>query len=137
MLFDLFNFDYSQVDLRSAPKTKGLLDQIVKTISSPKRFWFEILRQGYINEAEQWPVYIRVQDLYDSYIEFAKKINIRHPATDSEFGKELRKVCKKISRKQKVLEGGNRRWVFFLPHLEECRKLFEDSTGKKLQWDED
>ncbi len=136
MLYDLLKYNFQRVDLRTIPRTGALLDQITKTISSAQRFWHEILRRGYIVEAGEWPNFIKVQELYEQYIEFAKNINVRHRAAVSEFGKELRKVCADVRRKQIALDG-KRQYVFYLPDLDNCRKLFEKNTGIKEKWGDD
>jgi phage/plasmid-associated DNA primase len=136
MLYDLLKHKHKIFDLRSTPRTGALLDQIIETMTSTQRFWYEVLRRGYLVEAGDWPTYIKVQELHAEYIEFAKDHNISYRDAASKFGKELRKVCAKIIRKQITLDG-KRQYVFFLPNLDECRELFENNTRIPGKWGDD
>ena len=46
MLYDLLHMDISGFDLRSFPRTQALLDQIVNSMSSFERYWYDQLCNG-------------------------------------------------------------------------------------------
>ena len=55
MLYDLLEMDLSGVDLRTIPRTGALFDQIVHTMSTAHKFWFERLRAGtLLDEHREW-----------------------------------------------------------------------------------
>ena len=46
LLHYLLNFDLSQVDLRTIPKTAALLDQQIESMTPEQAWWFETLMRG-------------------------------------------------------------------------------------------
>jgi phage/plasmid-associated DNA primase len=136
MLFDLLNYDYSNIDLSTFPRTEALLDQIIQSANSVEKFWFERLMEGTIcSDDGDWGEYVVTQNLYDEYIEYCRKIGERFPQTNSQFAKKLRERCPEI-RKRRELVKDNRRYVLYFPPLEECRNEFEKHVNIKINWDE-
>jgi hypothetical protein len=43
MMYDLLHYDYSQVDLRKAPMTEGLIDQVHASLESVASFWYSVI----------------------------------------------------------------------------------------------
>ena len=76
--------------------------------------------------------------LYDDYIDFAKKIGVRFQLIPSDFGKEIKKLCPQVEKKRPKADhpscGNGRKWHYFFPALEECRKAFEQLVNIELQW---
>ena len=139
MLFDLLNYDISGVDLRKFPRREALLDQITQTMSPVKKFWLQLLHHGAIisvsdrlktYNSTEWPDTYSCAKLYELYIDFAKTIGERYMLADKQFGKQLRGVCPKITRKKRCGE-----WHYFLPPLNECREYFESLVNMKMTWD--
>jgi len=48
MMHDLLQLDYSGIELRNAPKTAGLAEQVEESLNMPLSFWKEVLSRGYI-----------------------------------------------------------------------------------------
>jgi hypothetical protein len=137
MLFDLLHYDYSGVDLRTFPRTEALLDQIVQSASSVKKFWFERLREGALcYEDTNWNGSVETKKLYDEYIDYCRNIGERYPQTNSQFAKQLRELCSGIRRRRETV-GSKRPYVLYLPPLEECRIQFEQLVNMGINWDED
>jgi hypothetical protein len=137
MLFNLLNYDYSAIDLRTFPRTEALLDQIVQSASSVKKFWFERLRAGTLcSEDDDWGECVETQKFYDEYIEFSHMIGDRYPQIDKQFSKQLRKLCSGIKRRRKTIDR-KKRWALYMPPLEECRMQFERHVDMEINWDED
>jgi len=137
MLFDLLNYDYSKVDLRTFPRTEALLDQIVQSASSVKKFWFERLREGaLLSDDKYWEESVETQEFHDEYITFCRNIGERYPQTDSQFSKQLRGLCPEIRRGRRGYMT-KRRWALYFPKLDECRRQFERLVNMEIDWDED
>ena len=48
MMYDLLNHDISGVNLRKAPLTEGLSDQVQASLTPPEEFWYAILDRGHM-----------------------------------------------------------------------------------------
>ena len=145
MLFDLLNRDISGVDLRKFPKRPALWSQIVQNMHSVHQFWYECLRDACIGSVGAyssqtgygcWPddgdalMEIDCHLLYQIFTQF-DELNRNRPR-DNIFGKELKKVCPGIVRKQHT----NGARYYSIPPLAECRKTFEDFVKMPVNWDE-
>jgi hypothetical protein len=135
MLYDLLDYDYSKVNLKEFPKTEALFDQIIKSMTPVQKFWFERLWEGSFGKEYAWGE-ISSEDLYNQYLEFSKTMKDRNTLINKQFGKELRKMCPGILRKQKRI-GDKRLRVLVFPSIGKCRKQFELKVNMKINWDED
>ncbi len=125
MLYDLQQWEYSLDDLRHAPKTSALLDQIKNTMDVPGKFWIERLEDGALRSGDDgWSGEIECKALYDDYLEFANNLKQRFPQTPQQFGRIINKFCQGVV-KVKTNQGGYRTNVYRFPTLEECRRQFE------------
>jgi hypothetical protein len=145
MLYDLLTMDISGIDLRRIPRTDALLDQIISSMSSVQKFWFERLRAGTLSvEDREWHAWKKTRDLYGEYLDFAKTIGDRFPLIDKQFTKQLKALCpgtpgepdSGIKRKRKNL-GDERPWILRFPKLETCRTQLERMVGMEIDWHED
>lgn len=138
MLYDLLNWEYSLSELRRAPKTKALLDQIQSTMGDAKKFWMERLEEGTLSvDHVEWREEIGCGALYEEYLMFAKNLNQRFPLPKHQFGKEINQLCKGIIT-ARPNQGGVRKRVYRCPPLEECRRQFEEivSMPGQIDWEE-
>ncbi len=137
MLYDLLETDLSGVDLRTIPRTAALLDQIIHTMSTAKKFWFERLRAGtLIDEHREWEVYVITEKLYKAYLDFATNCGDRYRLIDREFGKELRRLCPAVKRGHRTIDS-REKWILYVPKLETCREQFEKIVKVKVNWEAD
>lgn len=146
MMYDLMHWDISQVDLRTIPRTEGLLDQIVHSMNSFGKFWHEILRSGDLLHSDLkagWPavgVGVSTEKFFDNYRDFAKRQKDRVILTSSEMGRELNKLCPNIQKRRvKLEEAGykDRSHRYFFPPLDECRKAFSSKVKIEIRWEQD
>lgn len=136
MLYDLLRHDSSGIDIRSAPKTEWLLDQIEESMDPVTRFWFERLMDGaQIQKDGEWKEYVLSEDFYNEYTYFCDKINCRYRVSSRSFGKRIRKLCMILVRK-KILtqEYGKRAWALYFDDLDACRTYFERRIGMEVKW---
>ena len=138
MLYELMSWDYSDVSLRTIPKTKALFEQKHYSMSTVQKFWYEKLLDGRLSKTHQnWEGWISFQELYDSYLEFARLRNDKNLHAQNTFGKELRKVCKSMS-KGRPNENGGRNHIKKFPALDICRKEFEKFVDVEnlIEWED-
>ena len=137
MLYDLLETDLSTVDLRTIPRTDALLDQVIFSMSSVKKFWYERLRAGtLLDDHKEWEVFATTTALHRAYLEFSDDCGERYKLTDSQFGKELRALCPGMRRKYLTISA-KRTWVLTVPNLEFCRRQFENIVKIKKNWEGD
>ena len=141
MLYDLMNYDLTGIDLRRYPRTEALMDQITSSMGTVQKFWYERLRNGSLSSmGSDWEGVIPSDILYEDYIKFAEAIGERYRLTNSQFGKELKKMCSLVKpRKLKAKDSyqNERCWHRCFPSLGECRKIFESIVKLEIDWDED
>lgn len=137
MLHDLLNYDYSDVNLKEFPRTEALLDQIIRTQSITTRFWLEKLKDGVLDPQDAfWTAQAPVQQFYDEFIEYARKLGWRYAADKGQFGKELREVCPMMKKIRKRLDAVQREMAYTFPDLQTCRQLYEKKVGMKIDWND-
>ena len=87
LLHYLLNFDLSQVDLRTIPKTAALLDQQIESMTPEQAWWLETLMSGVlpprphgVNEPHVCPK----DDLFERYVRHAQDTGDRSPVDRDE-----------------------------------------------------
>ena len=68
LLFELMNFDLSQVDLRTVPLTDALLDQKLQSLSIEDAWWFEMLQSGSLPRGMKEPNACSSKALFEHYL---------------------------------------------------------------------
>lgn len=135
MLYELLQMDISGIDLRTFPRTDALLDQITHTMQPHQHFWYQKILDGSISQDDHhWPSYVICQELYRSYLEFAKSLGHRHLISNNQFGKELKKLCSPLKKSRMSMAGKTRPWVYLLPDLSTCRREFEKLVKTEIPW---
>jgi hypothetical protein len=138
LLHHLLTLDIAQLNLRKAPRTKGLIDQKLESLEGVDQFWIDCLRRGYIIDIartlktddpddaqfeETWHREIACDELHRIYIESAKAAGgNRKRAMQTELGGALKKWVPGLRRRQLRLPKGKRLRVWVLPTLAECRR---------------
>lgn len=139
MLHDLLQMDISSINLRHAPKTDALMDQIENSMDTATRFWFDRLTDGTLRRNHgRWQEHVLTDDFYDDYITISNQTGRRHCLAKNAFVKKLRNLCPGIFSKQ-VTGGsvGERPRALFFPPLDDCRNLFQAKVGMNIKWDAD
>lgn len=137
MLHDLLAVDISKHNLREAPKTIGLFEQFLQNFSSFEQFWFEKLMSNdelgdFDGETNSENIIFRSK-LYDQYVDFCKKINLKYIFTQAVFGKNLAKYCD-FDVVQRVGSDQKRLNCYLFPNKSQCRKQFAKQAGMKIDW---
>lgn len=144
LLDHLLNFDLSQVDLRTIPKTAALLEQKIRSLTPEQAFWLDVLTRGKMparrdSSAAGGTVYSKA-DLYDSYIQHANRTGIKRRAIETAIGMFLRKVTPWMKSAQRRTFESEDRTVqgegLIFPTLETCRAEFTKHLGQAVEWDD-
>lgn len=138
MLHDLLVHDISKHNLREAPKTQSLFDQLVQNFSSFEQFWFEKLISNnelgdFDIETKEYNI-ISKSKIYDQYVDFCNKIKLKYIFTPAVFGKNLAKYCD-FDSIQKTASGQNRYRCYIFPEKTDCKKRFAAQVGMEIEWE--
>ena len=133
MLYDLLELDISKYNLREAPKTVGLSEQVSLNFKSFRKFWFELLCGDFDFENIDGIISTK---LYDMYINHCDKINERYKYTDAVFGKKLTHYSHARKEKKRLSDGQRPAFYFFNDRNSE-RKKFEEITKTEFNWEND
>ena len=129
LLHHLLNIDLEDVNLRRIPQTAGLIDQKIETAGALTKFWRDCLDRGHVLDTEKgWPEKVETDRLYEAYIAYAKDMGERYRRSAESFGKELKTMCP-AAEKRRLREGGDRRYFYTLPGLEEARAAMAKYIG--------
>lgn len=146
MMHDLLQWDYRVCELRKAPKTEGLSEQVQESLPSVLDFWFTVLGRGYMLSAfetgapartklsigdEFWPVEVLKYEVFQEYIQWCKRQNERYIKTEQQFWSATWKFWpgkKKRVRKRDTQASSGFVEVLQLPHLSEIRDAFTAET---------
>ena len=139
LLYFLLNYDLNGIDLGHFPQTAALLEQKIQGMTAIQKFWYSKLEYGSLLETTSvWNVEVPIKDLYKEFIEFANNIGVRHKASDSEFGAQIKKLIPGLV----VAKGSSgkvtsyRPNVYRLPELRLCREAFEKLMKYDIEWPE-
>lgn len=136
----LMDFDLSQVEVGSAPKTEALLDQKIESLDPFYQWWFECLSAGDITGSDfggGWPAEITTVRFRDAYRRHVQGRNIsRYLHADVSLGKLLRKCLPEAMRRMKRVDDSDDRFpVYVLPFLSAARDAWDQFIGHKVKWE--
>jgi hypothetical protein len=137
MLLSLLKFDISGFNLRQAPLTQGLSDQIELSMDAASQFWLSFLRSGNFHNSPGWPHddrFISTVALHHAYAEFCGRHNQRHMLSDALLIKRLLEVCPSLAYHRPTI-GGKRVTGRMIPPIKQAREEFLRATKMQIQWD--
>jgi len=150
LMHTLSTFDLSTVDIYTVPKTAALLDQKLETMPPHERWWFECLWEGKIvgydgwitvteqnsrgtPQADGWREEITKDEVWDSFSNWAKRLNIRSRLwPDAQLHKWLNENKLIPGSRDYRPHGGKRRMN--LPSLGACRSAYAAHIGQPVEW---
>ena len=154
MMYDLLQYDYSGVDLRRAPVTTGLSDQVQASLTSELEFWHSLIERGYLLSEkdtgrpkrsdfqekttpinELWPEVVYKHEVYNEYTQWCRIKNEKYVETESRFWRSTKAIWPKGNMKEKrsPTRTGRVRYLY-LPSAEEIMTSFTKKT--KIHFDE-
>jgi hypothetical protein len=133
--------DISHFDPRMVPKTRGLLDQKIATLSMHGRWWLSVLENGRLTEegAEPWGHPMTRREVYEAYRAYARDIGGRsEPVLDPpQFGRALRGMTPRLRERDRHRLAGALQDFYKFPSLNECRQTFDAWLGQRYDWPTD
>ena len=159
LLHHLINYDAgpSALDLRTIPRTCGLLEQIEEGLDSVDKWWFQALQIGCLWDAETpeiasvistlegrlighdgvpWNNSVPSSIMYLSYIAFCKNINERRPVTCAQMIRRLRRNGGLSGSHAQHRVENKRQWCYETGDMKDARANFERYIGQPVPWDE-
>ena len=137
LLHYLLNFDLSQVNLRTVPKTAALLDQQIGVMTPEQAWWFETLMRGVLPPRPHGVNEPRVclkDDLFERYILHARIQGVSHRSTETKIGMFLREQLGAKLKDTRPLSTTSRFAATNCRRLAECRRLFAEKLGQPIDW---
>jgi len=148
MMYDLLRHDYHTVDLRKAPITDGLIEQVQESLPNVLEFWHSVITRGYAlsnketgrpektEMAEEgivnqfWPAWIFKFEVFGEYNHWCKQRNERYPRNNDQFWKETWKIWAggRQARVLKQGKNGDRFSSVALPAIKDMKESFTANT---------
>lgn len=143
LLADLLALDYSDINLRLAPKTKSLLEQKIRSFSPIESFLFHRLWEGFLSsKVSGWPPdsEVKKEALFNQYIDESDRIGIKRRQDQTAFGIGLKKLIPTLKTDLKRPDpdsAGGRKGFYGFPPLAVCRDAFETALSQPVDWPTD
>ncbi|HBA73456.1 MAG TPA: hypothetical protein DCZ63_15075 [Geobacter sp.] len=154
MMYDLMRHDYSDIDLRKAPITDGLSEQVQESLPSVLDFWHSVIDRGYmlshketgvpvksdliedvapINEL--WPGAVYKYEVYAEYTQWCRVQNERYIKNEVHFWRNTWKIWDGGQPERRKMKGANGKVLdcLFLPALSVAKDAFTQTTKIKFE----
>lgn len=129
LLWELAHWKIDEKALRTVPATEGLWMQKLRSFDSYHSWLLELLIEGAMFPAGDWPDYVECHDLHGHYLKRCERLGLRHPLSRDTFGVKLRKTWPGLKRAQK-----SKKWCYLLPELQTAREIFARDVDYKVDW---
>ena len=140
LLYYLMQINLEDFDVRTAPKTKALLEQKLLSLPSLSEWWLNKLTDGRLApDHPDWKGEVPKDVLVSDYLEYSKNIGIGRRSTATSLGRFLQKVCPSGFPKstQRRTDSYSRPYFYVFPTLKECREVYaEKELGGVYDWPE-
>lgn len=154
MMHDLLQWDFRQCELRNAPKTEGLAEQVQESLPSVHEFWLAVLSRGYLLSDEQgepkrtklaistdetmwlWPPECFKYEVFYEYTQWCRRQNERYIKNEQQFWTSTWKFwpgARRRNKKRCSVSPSGYIEAFSLPHLPVVRDAFTNHT--KIEFD--
>lgn len=129
LLYELLNRKITS-DLKKAPRTQALFEQMLSSMDVIEAFWFSALFNQRIGaDSSVWPSVISCNDFYSAFLQWCTQRRERHPPADSVFFRGIHKVCPDIRPTRPTDDHGGRYRAYELPQIAVCRRRFEEKIN--------
>lgn len=125
------NYKYDPDEISVIPKTEALLEQKLLSMDPHFKWFYNCLDDGSFEGNGFWPIRVRKDKFYSSYLESCKNMNVRHPVDKKWLVKNLTKRFEfKTVKDHQTFEG----WEYNILSLAQVRANFEEMIGHKINW---
>jgi hypothetical protein len=156
MLHDLQHHDISGFNFRLVPTTEALAEQKRLSLESLDEWWHSVLGRGFAYRSRHgaeifsgWHEFLSTELLYQSYLQWCRDTNARHPKTNVQLGKMMKamykahrprgsypvheiEVVNPNERRAAVMQ--DRPYGYVVGTLTEARAAFVQKTGISFDW---
>jgi hypothetical protein len=134
LLHHFLTADYSDVDLRAVPYTRGLLDQQTSSFTSEQSWFYDLLMAGMLPGDYKGDGSVPSAALWDHYIERSKMTGYSRRSLETRLGRFLFDLIPDITdgREKRSTRGTVR--VLRFPSLEACRQAFSRLFRGTFDW---
>ncbi|HWY14263.1 MAG TPA: DUF5906 domain-containing protein [Rhizomicrobium sp.] len=138
LLYDLLQFDLSNVDLRSVPKTCALLDQKIASLTTEQGWWLDILQSARLPWGVGYANGCAKEMLFDRYVEHANKRGVKRRSIQTQIGIFLKRTVPELRTREGQFKSYNglkmQGYIYEFPPLSRCRAAFESLVGQRIDW---
>ena len=149
MMYDLLDYDYSAINLRKAPMTKSLGEQIEHSLPPVLSFWQSVLSRGflltnrYTGEPERtqydatenmWPERAWKYELYNEFLEWCNKKKEKYVLSERPFWKKTYEIWPggNPGKKQKRVDYQVFNFIV-IPGLQNFQRAFAEMTKTSME----
>jgi hypothetical protein len=152
LLADLLEYDFDAPDAADPcviPKTRGLLEQKIRSFDPITAWWYGRLENGsQTHGSNAWRPHVPKATCFNDYLRSAEKQGVRRRAAETEFGISMGNLVpglKNTRRTEDVEEIDQqnrsvtvRRQVrcYVFPSLADCRAAFEAKMHQPMEWED-
>lgn len=135
LLYDLLNFDLSQVNVGVIPKTQALAQQKETSMGPVETYWFTCLQQGntLLMSKTGWLGTVKTAELHEDCIAYLNKLGHRRVPPMNTFFRRLRQIAPPDAFERRLV-GPDRQSATTLPSLGEARIFFDRITQVNHDW---
>lgn len=157
MMYDLLRHDFSGVNLRRAPITDGLCEQVEASLPTVLDFWHVVLERGYLlsdpitggpvktemdvdstEHGSQWPPAAFKFEIHNEYQRWCRAKNERYLDDEPRFWRDTWRIWDGGYQKKKTTtHKGQRIYVITIPELPKAQKAFTAATRIKFDLTEE
>lgn len=132
LLYYLLNYPADDFFELKPPKTRGLLEQKLRSLSAPERFWLDCLAAGGIVVDGEWPQEIPTAAVQAKWETVRVMLGDRRSAA-TELGMNLAQMVPGLVNRRKSV---NSRQVphYVFPALPYCQAAFARRFGDRITW---
>lgn len=143
-MYHLQHLDINGINLRTAPRTEALFEDIRAKMETTERFLIDLLHEDSFQLQHQggfvplWGSKVKKESLYKCFVDWEKDImskNTYFPKHDiTSQTKLVREINKIMSFENTKVDGKN---AYILPSKEAARKMFESKVKSIVSWLDD
>ena len=97
---ELLDWDLSEVEIRSVPKTRALVEQKMLSMTQLERWWFERLQAGiFPRNSSGWPRQLSVRSVMNDFEDFCQGMGARGRSLETQVGRFLKRMVPGIEKR--------------------------------------
>lgn len=137
LLHHLLNYDISNFNVRTVPRTKALLEQKMHSLEPMEQWWLSRLQDGSVLKSQDaWEKEVLCEELIDDYIENCAQFNVQRRGSGIQLGMFLNAQCPgPYPARVRMAKNGSRKYYYTFPSLRDCRRKWDELYDGLGDWD--